>query len=395
MDAIAGFLPDPTSRKVVATGGWEEEELSADATGPLAAFVFKTVADPYVGKISFFRAFSGILTADSRVYSLPSGSEERISQVYYLRGKEQLATHQVTAGDIGVVTKLGSTATNHTLCDLGTPAQRVAAALSRSALLRVRHAQDQGRLCQDGADAQPHHRGRSDAAGAHGAGHGGDDPVGHGRGASRPAVRRMESKFGLGLATSVPKVPYNESITRNAADYHRVTRSRPVAGQFGEVHMEIRPLERGTGFEFDTTRAFGGAISNSFFPSIERAFARSSIMASLAGYPVVDVRCEVYDGKMHPVDSKDIALQIAGREVQEDLPGRGAGAAGAHHGCHHHRAGRVHGRHHERPEHGGRVRRAWSRRGARVVITAQVPMAEMQRYAIELRSITQGAAFTA
>jgi elongation factor G len=392
MDAIAGFLPDPTSRKVVATrADGEEEELSADATGPLAAFVFKTVADPYVGKISFFRVFSGILTADSRVYSLPSGSEERISQVYYPRGKEQLATHQVTAGDIGVVTKLGSTATNHTLCDRAhqlsvspplypdplysvsvTPKTKADSAKMGPTLSRITEEDPTLQVRMEQGTAETILSGMGEVH-------------------LDLAVRRMESKFGLGLATSVPKVPYNESITRNAADYHRHKKQTGGAGQFGEVHMEIRPLERGTGFEFDTTRVFGGAISNSFFPSIEKGIRSQLDHGPLAGYPVVDVRCEVYDGKMHPVDSKDIAFQIAGREVFKKtflaagpvllepimdvtitVPEEYMGDIMSDLNT---RRGRVQGMEQAR---------------GKGVITAQVPMAEMQRYAIELRSITQG-----
>jgi len=205
------------------------------------------------------------------------------------------------------------------------------------------------------------------------------------------AIRRMESKFGLGLSTAVPKVPYNESITRSAADYHRHKKQTGGAGQFGEVHMEIKPLERGAGFEFDTSRVFGGAISSSFFPSIEKGIRSRLERGPLAGYPVVDVRCEVYDGKMHPVDSKDIAFQIAGREVFKKtflaagpvllepimdvtitVPEEYMGDIMSDLNT---RRGRVQG---------------MEQAKGKGVITAQVPMAEMQRYAIELRSITQG-----
>jgi elongation factor G len=204
-------------------------------------------------------------------------------------------------------------------------------------------------------------------------------------------MRRMESKFGVSMNTSVPKVPYTESITRNASDYHRHKKQTGGAGQFGEVHMEIKPLERGKGFEFDTSRVFGGAISSSFFPSIEKGIRQSLDSGPLAGYPVVDVRCEVYDGKMHPVDSKDIAFQIAGREVfkktfmaanpvllepimdvtvtvPEEYMGDIMGDLNT-------RRGRVLG---------------MEQNKGKGIINAQVPASEMQRYAIDLRSMTQG-----
>jgi elongation factor G len=210
------------------------------------------------------------------------------------------------------------------------------------------------------------------------------------------AMRRMESKFGVGLATAVPKVPYHESITHSASDYHRHKKQTGGAGQFGEVHMEIKPLPTGSGFEFDTTRVFGGAIQNSFFPSIEKGIRSRLAEGPLAGYPVVDVRCEVYDGKMHPVDSKDIAFQIAGREVfkktfmaagptlqepvmdvritvPEEYMGDIMGDLNT-------RRGRVQGMEQVK---------------GKGVITAQVPLAEMQRYSIDLRSMTQGRGFYA
>lgn len=392
MDAIVAFLPDPSVKPAVAQRpDGAEETLYADATGPLAAFVFKTVADPYVGKISFFRVFSGMMRGDSRVYSLPSGTEERVSQVFYPRGKEQLAASEITAGDIGIVNKLAATATNNTLCDRGhqltitppaypEPLYSVAVTPKTKAD-SAKMGPTLGRVTEEDPTLQV----RTE--------HGTGEVILSGMGEVHLdlAIRRMESKFGLGLLTAVPKVPYNESITRSAADYHRHKKQTGGAGQFGEVHMEIKPLERGTGFEFDTSRVFGGAIQNSFFPSIEKGIRSRLEHGPLAGYPVVDVRCEVYDGKMHPVDSKDIAFQIAGREVFKKtflaanpvllepimdvtitVPEEYMGDIMSDLNT---RRGRVQG---------------MEQNKGKGVITAQVPMSEMQRYAIDLRSITQG-----
>jgi elongation factor G len=392
MDGIVAFVPDPAAKPVqVRMNDGSDETLVADATGPLAAFVFKTVADPYVGKISFFRVFSGVMRGDSRVYSLPSASEERVSQVFHPRGKEQLPATDVAAGDIGVVNKLAATATNNTLCDRGrqviitpptypdplysvavTPKTKADSAKMGPTLNRI-------------TEEDPTLQVRSEQ------GTGETILSGMGEVHLDLAIRRMESKFGLGLTTAVPKVPYNESITKSASDYHRHKKQTGGAGQFGEVHMEIKPLERGTGFEFDTTRVFGGAISNSFFPSIEKGIRSRLEHGPLAGYPVVDVRCEVYDGKMHPVDSKDIAFQIAGREVFKKtflaagpvllepimdvtitVPEEYMGDIMSDLNT---RRGRVQG---------------MEQNKGKGVITAQVPLAEMQRYAIDLRSITQG-----
>jgi elongation factor G len=392
MDAIITYMPDPSVKEIPATRpDGTEEMLKADATGPLAAFVFKTVADPYVGKISYFRVFSGIVRGDSRVYTLPSSTEERASQVFTPRGKEQLPVSEVTAGDIGVVNKLAATATNHTLCDRGrqltVPPPAYPDPLYSLAVSPKTKADSakMGPTLNRITEEDPTLQVRTEQ------GTGEVILSGMGEVHLDLAIRRMESKFGLGLSTSVPKVPYNESITRSASDYHRHKKQTGGAGQFGEVHMEIKPLERGAGFEFDTSRVFGGAIQNSFFPSIEKGIRSRLEHGPLAGYPVVDVRCEVYDGKMHPVDSKDIAFQIAGREVFKKtflaanpvllepimdvtitVPDEYMGDIMSDLNT---RRGRVQGMEQAR---------------GKGVITAQVPMAEMQRYAIELRSITQG-----
>jgi elongation factor G len=393
MDAMLSIMPSPNARPatIAERPNGDEIEVTADSTGPLAVFVWKTVADPYVGKISYYKVFSGTFRGDSRAYSLPDGNEERISQVFVPRGKEQLPVTDLAAGDIGGVAKLQSTGTNDTLCDRSnpiilpkptypdplysvavSPRTKADSAKMGPALTRV-------------TEEDPTLRWRFEPGTSE------TIILGMGEVHLDLAIRRMESKFGVGLNTSVPKVPYQESITRSASDYHRHKKQTGGAGQFGEVHMEIKPVERGTGFEFDTTRVFGGSISNNFFPSIEKGIRSQLDAGPLAGYPVVDVRCEVYDGKMHPVDSKDIAFQIAGREVFKKtflaagpvllepimdvaitVPEEYMGDIMSDLNT---RRGRVQGMEQSR---------------GKGIITAQVPQAELQRYAIDLRSITQG-----
>jgi elongation factor G len=371
-----------------------EIALPADPTGPLAVLVFKTVADPYVGKLSYFRVISGTFNSDTRVWSLPSAAEERISQLFVPRGKEQLPAPYFVAGDIGGVAKLAATATNDTLCEkanqLVLPRPVYPEPLFSVAVSPRTKADSakMGPALQRITEEDPTLTTRFEA------GTGEMILSGMGEVHIDLAIRRMESKFGLGLNTAVPKVPYHESITRSAADYHRHKKQTGGAGQFGEVHMEIKPLPAGGGFEFDTSRVFGGAIQNSFFPSIEKGIKSQLTQGPLAGYPVVDVRCEVYDGKMHPVDSKDIAFQIAGREVfkktfmqagpvlQEPImdvkitvPEEYMGDIMSDLNT---RRGRVQGMEQVK---------------GKGIITAQVPLAEMQRYSIDLRSMTQGRGF--
>jgi elongation factor G len=393
MSALVDDMPSPADMpsSVAQKPDGSEVTLAPVANGPLAAFIWKTVADPFVGKISYFRVHSGTFHGDSRVYSLPDGNEERIGPIFVPRGKEQVAVTQLVAGDLGGVTKLASTGTNDTLCERSHPL----------ILPSVTYPEPLFALA-----VSPKTKGDSAKMGPALARIVEEDPTlsirfqpgtnetilsGMGEVHLDLAIRRLENKFGVSLVTTMPKVPYNESITRSAADYHRHKKQTGGAGQFGEVHMEIKPLERGAGFEFDTTRVFGGSISNSFFPSIEKGIRSRLDAGPLAGYPVVDVRCEIFDGKMHPVDSKDIAFQIAGREVFKKtfmeanpvllepimdvritVPDEYMGDIMSDLNT---RRGRVQGMEQTR---------------GKGIITAQVPQAEMQRYAIDLRSMTQG-----
>jgi elongation factor G len=204
------------------------------------------------------------------------------------------------------------------------------------------------------------------------------------------AVKRMTTRFGLGVDTAIPKVPMLETVSKIASAQYRHKKQTGGAGQFGEVHMRIEPLERGTGFEYKS-EVFGGAISQSFLPSIEKGIKQVLEQGVIAGYPVVDVRAVVYDGKEHPVDSKDIAFQIAGREafklafkeakpillepimdititIPEEYTGDVTGDLSTKR---------------------SRMSDMEQIRG-NTIITAQVPLAEVQRYATGLRSITQG-----
>jgi elongation factor G len=204
------------------------------------------------------------------------------------------------------------------------------------------------------------------------------------------AVRRMENRFDVGVETSIPKVPYRETITRVHADQYRHKKQTGGAGQFAEVHMRLEPLPRGSGFEYEW-EVFGGAISRSYESSIQKGLRQVMGHGAIAGYPVVDVKAVVFDGKEHPVDSKDIAFQIAGREVfkkvmmeagpvllepihnvtitvPEEYTGDIMGDLNT-------KRARVQG---------------MDQSGGKSVITALVPLAEMQRYATDLRSLTQG-----
>ncbi len=394
MDAIAKYFPSPADMppepaEDLKTG--ETVELTPDENGPLAAFVFKTVADPYVGKISYFRVYSGTLKSDSRVWNSRANAEERISQLFYPRGKEHVNTDKVVVGDLGAVAKLAHTITNDTLCTKDKPLRLEPTVYPNplySVAVHPKTKQDAGKLTNALSRLQE------------------EDPtlVWHYEASTKEtilsgmgdvhidvAVRYLKERFGVDVDVTLPKVPYRETVTTSASGQYRHKKQTGGAGQFAEVHMEIKPLPRGGGFEYDTSRVFGGAISSTFFPSIEKGIKSAMEEGPLAGYPVVDVRCEVYDGKEHPVDSKDIAFQIAGREVFKKVfmqakpallepimkvevivPDEYVGDIISDLNT---RRAIVQGMTQER---------------GRAIIKALVPLAEMQRYATDLRSITQG-----
>ena len=393
MDTIIKLLPSP-----VETGPYAavnpttsaKAQLESNSAGDLAALVFKTIADPYVGKLSYFRTYSGTLESDSRVYNFRTGEEERIGQIYAVRGKEQLPVTRVPAGDIGAVARLNETQTGDTLCDRGVPL-RLEPAVYPNPLYEVAVTP---KTKADAAKISPTLTRLSE-----------QDPTlswrqetstretivsGMGDTHINIAVRRMEETFGLGLDTKVPRVPYKETITRTASTQYRHKKQTGGAGQFAEVHMRVEPRGRDEGYEF-SWEVVGMNVSKTFGPSIDKGVKAVMEQGVIAGYPVVDVMAAVFDGKEHPVDSKDIAFQIAGREVFK-LAVKDAGPVllepvykytitvpeefmGDVLGDLNTRRAQVLG---------------MDQVGDNTVVTAMVPLAEMQRYVSDLRSITQG-----
>jgi elongation factor G len=391
LDALIGYAPSPVDRGPVTAQGVEgEEEIGPSELAPLAALVFKTTADPYVGKLTYFRVYGGLMESDERVYNSRAEEEERLGQIYVMRGKEQLPVQRLHPGDIGAVSKLTYTVTGDTLCDEGHPV-RLPGPVFPSALYAVAvnptSKADQAklgptltRICEE----DPTLRWRQEASTK--------ETILEGMGGAHVdiAVKRMENRFGVGVTTKTPKVPYRETITRTYADQYRHKKQTGGAGQFAEVHMRLEPLPRDTGYEFEWD-VFGGAISRSFESSIQKGVKQVMEQGVIAGYPVVDVRAVVFDGKEHPVDSKDIAFQIAAREVfkvammgadpvllepvykvsvmvPDEYTGDIIGDLNT-------KRARVLG---------------MDQSSGKSIINALAPLAEMQRYATDVRSLTQG-----
>jgi elongation factor G len=351
--------------------------------------VWKTTADPFVGKITYFRVYSGTISSDSRVWNQQKNEEERFGTVSVLRGKEQIGVKTVHAGDIASVPKLSETATGDTLCEKGHPLTlpnpEYPNALYRVAVSPKTQADSTKmgptltRLCEEDMTLSWTNVASTKQTVLRGMG---DQHI-------DVAIRKAESKFKVGLDVFEPKIPYQETITKSGAAQYRHKKQTGGAGQFGEVHLRVDPLEE-EDFEFKS-EVFGGAISQNYMPAIEKGVRSVMRDGVIAGYAVQNVRVAVTDGKEHPVDSKPVAFEIAARNafklavkeagpvllepimnvrvvVPEDNMGDILGDLNT-------RRARVQGMDNEK---------------GRSVVTAQVPLAEMLRYTTDLRSMTGG-----
>jgi len=393
LDAVYNYLPSPKERDVVVvSGSGEKETIAPSQDTSLAALVFKTSADPYVGKLTYFRVYTGVIDSNSQVWNATQGETERIGQLFILRGKTQEPIPQVGAGDIGAVAKLGVTSTGDTLSSRDKPLKiapvlfpepifsqavhpktktdvdKLGAALSRlveeDLTLQVRKEADTGETILSGL---------------------GDTQIG-------VAAEKMLRKFGVGVKLETPKVPYKETITTPAKAEYKHKKQTGGHGQYGHVCLELEPLPRGSGREF-VNKVVGGRIPKNYIPAVEKGVNEAVMQGVLAGYPVVDIKTIVYDGSFHPVDSSDICFKIAGAgalkkglsegqpillepimnitvTVPEDFTGDIISDLNT-------KRAKVLGMN---PADGVNV------------IEAQVPRAEILRYAIDLKSITQGRA---
>ncbi len=390
LDAILNLMPSPAEvPAAVAQGKSGEEQLSALDSGPLALYVWKTTADPYVGKLTYFRIYSGTLQGDAHIWNQTKGVEERMASLSVLRGKETLPVKLLHAGDIGIVAKLNQTTTGDTLCDKGhpltLPVPQYPAALYRVAIAPKTQADAAKitptltRLCEE------------DMTLAWYGEHATSQTILQGMGDQHidVAIRRAEGKLQVRLTTAEPKVPYREGITKKADAMYRHKKQTGGAGQFGEVWLRIEPCPE-KDFDF-TDELVGMNLSKSYLPAIEKGIHATLLTGVVAGFPMSNVRVIVYDGKEHPVDSKPVAFEIAGREafklavhdagpvlfepimnVRITVPDAYMGDA----------IGDLNIRR-------GRVQGTESERG-RTVIIAQVPLAEMLRYTTVIRSMTGG-----
>jgi len=390
LNAVVNLFPSPKDVKPAVVHGKDGEETLAPLdSGPLAAYVWKTTADPFVGKITYFRVYSGTINSDSRVWNQRKSVEERLGTLHILRGKEQIGVKVVHAGDIATVSKLGTTSTGDTICDRGHPLELPIPAYP-NALYQVavipKTQSDSGkisptltRLCEEDMTLAWRQEASTNQTILQGMG---DQHL-------DVAIRKAETKFQTGLMTEVPKVPYLETITQKGQAMYRHKKQTGGAGQFGEVHMRIEPTKEQE-YEFSND-VFGGAISGSYMPAIEKGIKNVMKEGVVAGFPVTNVKVSVYDGKEHPVDSKPVAFEIAGREafklaVHDAAPVLLEPIMNVRIVVPEANMGDVLGDLNTRR---ARVQGMETEKG-RSIVTAQVPLAEMLRYTTDLRSITGG-----
>ena len=379
MDVIVDFLPSPAD----ASAGKNIE------SEPLAALVFKTIADPFVGKVSYFRVVGGVLKSDSTVFNANKEIDEKLGTLFYMRGKNQDNTTEVRAGDIGAVAKLQATGTGDTLCVKTKPVILPGIEFPEPTLSFA---------------VEPKSKGDEDKLG-----HGlhrllEEDPTlrltkntetketiltAMGETHLDITVERLHRKFGVEVVTKIPKVPFRETIRSAVKVEGKHKKQSGGHGQFGHVWLELSPLPDHD-FEF-AEHVFGGSVPRNYFPAVEKGVREAMVEGPLAGYPVTNIKVNLYDGSYHPVDSSEMSFKIAavmafrkGTEqakpvllepvmnVEVIVPEQFMGDI----------ISDLNGKR-------GRVLGMESS-GKSQIVRATVPLAEMYRYAIDLKSITQG-----
>jgi len=311
MDGLVDYLPCPLDKgKIKARINGQEGELNLSPEGPLAALVFKTLSDPYTGRITLMRIFSGKVSSDATVYNPNKETEEKLGGLFYLQGKEQIPAGQAKAGDIVATAKLKVTLTGDILCAKGADIEFEPIKFpepSISFAIEPKTRADEDKI------SQATHRITE------------EDPTirierdpetnqllisGNGELHVRIVTEKLKKRYNVDVELKPPKIPYRETIKGRSDVQGKYKKQTGGRGQYGDVKIKMEPLPRGKDFEFED-KIFGGAIPKNYIPSIEKGIQESRKKGVLAGYPVVDFKVILYDGSYHEVDSSDIAFKIA------------------------------------------------------------------------------------
>jgi elongation factor G len=390
LTGLSNLAMPASKRTVSAQQGNERVELSADYESGLSALVFKTIADPHVGRLSYFRVFSGQFKSNSTIFNANTEKSERIGQVFYVRGKDHINTDVVNAGDIAAVGKLADTHTGNTLCNEGQsyvidpidlPKPAYAAAVNPKTKADL---DKLGQALQRMVEEDPTlHIDR--------------DPVtgetllsGLGEPHIQIALDRMTRRYGVNVDVGLPRVQYRETISAKTTSEYKHKKQTGGAGQYGHVFLDLEPLPDAD-FEF-TERVVGGSVPKNFFPAVEKGVREALEGGPLAGYPVVNVKVTLFDGSYHDVDSNEMAFKLASKEAFKKgiLQGRPTLLEPVLTICitvPEAFTGDVMGDLNSKRAH---VSGMTPGENGSTTIEATVPAAEVQRYATDLRSITQG-----
>lgn len=393
LDAILGLLPAPNerpARKCVNASNTEPAERAADPNAPFSAFVFKTVIDPFAGKLSIFRVMSGVAHSDAAVYNSTRESRERFGQLLRLEGKKQAPLSLAIPGEIVAVAKLKDTTTGDTLCDekaavIFEPMPHPHAVISFAIRPKSKGDEEKAsaalqKLVEEDTALEMHR-----------------DPQtgeiilsGTGQLHIEVTVEKLKRKFGVEVELAAPKVPYKEAIKGRAESQGKYKRQSGGRGQYGDCWLKIEPLPRGSGVKFED-EVVGGAIPRNFIPSVEKGVRNTLNEGFQAGFPVVDIKVTVFDGSYHEVDSSDMAFQIAASmglkaALEKAKPIILEPIMAVEVTCPDENMGDVIGDLNSRR---GKVQ-GMETKGHSQVIKALVPMAEILKYAPDLRSMTSG-----
>ncbi len=391
LDAVVAYLPSPAERpfKAVDAGG-ADVERTADDRAPYAAFVWKTVADQFAGRITMFRVFQGSLKSDSTVQNATQGTQERLGHLIEMQGKTQTNVPEIRAGDIGAVAKLKDTRTNDTIADKAAGLRFAALTFPEAVLSYAIEPKSRGD--EDKISSSMHRLEEEDPTIRYAR-----DPqthelllAGQGQLHIEVTVAKLKRRFGVEVNLKPPRIPYRETITARAEAHGRHKKQTGGHGQFGDCKIRMEPLPRGSDFEF-VDEIFGGSIPRQFIPAVEKGIQESRLRGYLAGYPVVDFRVVLYDGQYHDVDSNELSFKTAGWLAFKDGMSKArptllepimnvevyapSDYAGDLMGDLNGRRGRIGG---------------MEPRGQMTAIKAQVPMAEMLTYEQHLTSVTGG-----
>ena len=393
LNAMAAYLPSPKDKGKISahnTQSKQEETVDPDDASALSALVFKTTADPYVGKLTYLRVYSGVLKSDSNIWNATKAHPERIGQLFRVRGKTQEPVPSLATGDIGAVAKLADTGTGDTLSTKEHPLSLESAEFPKPTLSIAVYPKTKGDLDKMGpaltklVEEDPTLTVHKDSVTAE------TILSGMGEAHFEVAVERMKRKFGVDVRTDTPKIPFKESITASTSAEYKHKKQTGGHGQYGHVVLRLEPLPPGGGVEF-AHKVVGGTVPRNYIPAVEKSVMETLGGGVVAGFPVTDIRVTLTDGSAHPVDSSDMAFKIAAsyavkKGVSQGQPVLLEPVANVQITIPDSYTGDV-----MSDLNGKRAKVLGMTPGDGInVIDAQVPLEEMLRYAIDLRSITQG-----